>query len=169
MACHVEGDQKVQVGSFGAIEMILDQIQRKHGSNTCDDVMEVGWSFLWNITDETPINCQRFLEANGLGLFQKCYEAFKTERELVRNMMGLIGNIAEVDRLRSQLMKDDYVKIFCALLESQEESIEISYNSAGVLAHMVSDGEEVWKNMTVDREHVMEEIVKVRKKFKKII
>uniref|UniRef100_A0A1I7XT35 Spiroplasma plectrovirus-related protein n=1 Tax=Heterorhabditis bacteriophora TaxID=37862 RepID=A0A1I7XT35_HETBA len=30
--------------------MILDQIRRKLASNVCDDVMEVGWSFLWNIT-----------------------------------------------------------------------------------------------------------------------
>ncbi|KAF1763580.1 hypothetical protein GCK72_011847 [Caenorhabditis remanei] len=86
MACHVEGDQKVQVGSYGAIEMILDQINRKHTANICDDVMEVGWSFLWNITDETPVNCELFLNANGLDLFQKCYEAFKSERELVRNI-----------------------------------------------------------------------------------
>uniref|UniRef100_A0A1I7UJW1 Protein kinase domain-containing protein n=1 Tax=Caenorhabditis tropicalis TaxID=1561998 RepID=A0A1I7UJW1_9PELO len=159
MACHVEGDQKIQVGSFGAIEMILDQISRKQSANVCDDVMEVGWSFLWNITDETPVNCELFLNANGLELFQKCYESFKTERELVRNMMGLIGNIAEVDQLRQQLMKDDYVKIFCALLASQEESIEISYNSAGVLAHMVSDGAEAWNTITVCRDEVMQKIV----------
>ncbi|CAB3402102.1 unnamed protein product [Caenorhabditis bovis] len=160
MACHVEGDQKVQVGSFGAIEMIIDQIARKHNGNTCDDVMEVGWSFLWNITDETPVNCERFLNAKGLDLFQKCYESFRNERELVRNMMGLIGNIAEVDELRSQLMNDDYVKIFCALLETREDSIEISYNSAGVLAHMVSDGEEVWKPLAVSRDYVMTCIVR---------
>lgn len=166
MACHVEGDQKVQVGSYGAIEMILDQISRKHTASVCDDVMEVGWSFLWNITDETPVNCELFLNANGLDLFQKCYNAFKTERELVRNMMGLIGNIAEVDALRNQLMKDDYVNIFCALLNSQEESIEISYNSAGVLAHMVSDGEEVWKSMTVCREEVMKKIVEATSTWK---
>lgn len=166
MACHVEGDQKVQVGSYGAIEMILDQISRKHTANVCDDVMEVGWSFLWNITDETPVNCELFLNANGLDLFQKCYEAFKTERELVRNMMGLIGNIAEVDALRSQLMKDDYVNIFCALLNSQEESIEISYNSAGVLAHMVSDGDEVWQKMTVCRQEVMKKIVEATSTWK---
>ncbi|CAP33571.2 Protein CBR-ZER-1 [Caenorhabditis briggsae] len=166
MACHVEGDQKVQVGSYGAIEMILDQISRKHTANICDDVMEVGWSFLWNITDETPVNCELFLNANGLDLFQKCYEAFKTERELVRNMMGLIGNIAEVDALRSQLMKDDYVNIFCALLTSQEESIEISYNSAGVLAHMVSDGEEVWEKLTVCRQEVMRKIVEATSTWK---
>ncbi|KAE9421107.1 hypothetical protein Angca_005735, partial [Angiostrongylus cantonensis] len=160
MACHVEGDQKVQVGSFGAIEMILDQIRRKLGTNVCDDVMEVGWSFLWNITDETPVNCERFLKADGLLLFHKCFDAFRNERELVRNMMGLIGNIAEVDSLRSQLMNDDYVKIFSALLDLVEDSIEISYNSAGVLAHMVSDGEDAWSNLTIKREQVMASIVK---------
>ncbi|VDM60679.1 unnamed protein product [Angiostrongylus costaricensis] len=160
MACHVEGDQKVQVGSFGAIEMILDQIRRKLGTNVCDDVMEVGWSFLWNITDETPVNCERFLKADGLLLFHKCFDAFRNERELVRNMMGLIGNIAEVDSLRSQLMNDDYVKIFSALLDLVEDSIEISYNSAGVLAHMVSDGEDAWRNLTIKREQVMASIVK---------
>ncbi|VDL62669.1 unnamed protein product [Nippostrongylus brasiliensis] len=160
MACHVEGDQKVQVGSFGAIEMILDQIRRKLATNMCDDVMEVGWSFLWNITDETPVNCERFLKADGLLLFHKCFDAFRNERELVRNMMGLIGNIAEVDGLRSQLMNDDYVKIFSALLDLVEDSIEISYNSAGVLAHMVSDGEEAWSGLTVQREQVMASVVK---------
>ncbi|KAJ1358396.1 hypothetical protein KIN20_016807 [Parelaphostrongylus tenuis] len=160
MACHVEGDQKVQVGSFGAIEMILDQIRRKLATNVCDDVMEVGWSFLWNITDETPLNCERFLKADGLLLFHKCFDAFRNERELVRNMMGLIGNIAEVDGLRSQLMNDDYVKIFSALLDLVEDSIEISYNSAGVLAHMVSDGENAWSELTIKREQVMASIVK---------
>lgn len=44
--------KKIQI-SFGMIisfQMILDQIRRKLTSNICDDVMEVGWSFLWNIT-----------------------------------------------------------------------------------------------------------------------
>lgn len=50
MACHVDGQQKVLVGQLNAIEVILAQIQRKHHANVCDDVMEVGWSFLWNIT-----------------------------------------------------------------------------------------------------------------------
>ncbi|KAK6010597.1 hypothetical protein OSTOST_24371, partial [Ostertagia ostertagi] len=71
--------KKVQVGSFGAIEMILDQIRRKLATNMCDDVMEVGWSFLWNITDETPVNCERFLKADGLLLFHKCFDAFRNE------------------------------------------------------------------------------------------
>ncbi|CAJ0578516.1 unnamed protein product, partial [Mesorhabditis spiculigera] len=166
MACHVEGDQKVQVGSLGAIEMILNQIRKKHQAAICDDVMEVGWSFLWNITDETPVNCEKFLVACGLELFQKCYDAFKSERELVRNMMGLIGNIAEVNELRPHLMQNNYISIFCDLLKTVEESIEISYNSAGVLAHMVSDGDEAWEHVGISRQDVMEQIVEATKGWK---
>ncbi|VDK80805.1 unnamed protein product [Litomosoides sigmodontis] len=160
MACHVEGEQKVQVGNIGAIEIILEQIRRKHAASICDDVMEVGWSFLWNITDETPINCERFLNADGLRLFHQCYQQFQNETELVRNMMGLIGNIAEVEQLRAQLMLDDYINIFCALLTMLVDGIEISYNSAGVLAHMVSDGEAAWSKVSVSRAFVMEKIIK---------
>ncbi|CAD6185634.1 unnamed protein product [Caenorhabditis auriculariae] len=166
MACHVEGDQKIEVGSYGAIEMIIEQIRRKHTQNVCDDVMEVGWSFLWNITDETPVNCEKFLAANGLTLFRECFSAFRQERELVRNMMGLIGNIAEVDELRSQLMNAQCVEIFCTLLDQVEDSIEISYNSAGVLAHMVSDGPEAWNLVKIDREEVMKKIVKATDEWK---
>ncbi|CAG9540554.1 unnamed protein product [Cercopithifilaria johnstoni] len=160
MACHVEGEQKVQVGNIGAIEIILEQIRRKHAASICDDVMEVGWSFLWNITDETPVNCERFLNADGLRLFHQCYQQFQNETELVRNMMGLIGNIAEVEQLRAQLMLDDYINIFCALLTMLVDGIEISYNSAGVLAHMVSDGEAAWSKVSVSRAFVMDKIIR---------
>jgi len=64
------------------------------------------------LSDETPVNCDLFLRAGGLALFHQCYEKFDQEMELVRNMMGLIGNIAEVDSLRPQLMNADYIKIF---------------------------------------------------------
>ncbi|KAL3083782.1 hypothetical protein niasHT_036775 [Heterodera trifolii] len=162
MACHVEGVQKIEVGEFGAIEIILQQIARKLQSNQCDDVMDTAWSFLWNITDETPANCSRFLKAEGLTLFYRCYIKFPGQMELVRNMMGLIGNIAEVFDLRDQLMIDDYLKIFCTLLDNLSDGIEISYNSAGVLAHLVSDGDERWKTTKAkhSRSHVSDLIVR---------
>uniref|UniRef100_A0A1I8B440 Atx10homo_assoc domain-containing protein n=1 Tax=Meloidogyne hapla TaxID=6305 RepID=A0A1I8B440_MELHA len=168
MACHVEGEQKVEVGEIGAIEIILKQIERKLSMNTCDDVMEVGWSFLWNITDETPSNCERFLRAHGLILFSKCFSRFGSRYfELVRNMMGLIGNIAEVFELRNQLMTNAYLEIFCHLLDNLTESIEISYNSAGVLAHLVSDGDDRWaeSGVNIPREDVNRKIVKATEKW----
>lgn len=34
--------------------------------------MEFSWSALWNITDETPDNCEMFLNFNGMKLFLDC-------------------------------------------------------------------------------------------------
>ena len=39
----------------------------------CDDVMETAWSTMWNVTDETPVNCERFLAGGGMYLFLKVH------------------------------------------------------------------------------------------------
>ena len=33
--------------------------------------METAWSTMWNVTDETPVNCERFLAGGGMYLFLK--------------------------------------------------------------------------------------------------
>ncbi|KAM7304731.1 protein zer-1 homolog [Ixodes scapularis] len=71
--------------------------------------------------------------------------AFTDKPELLRNMMGLLGNVAEVKELRPRLMKDDYLQVFSDLLDSTSDGIEVSYNAAGILAHLVSDGAEQWE------------------------
>ena len=52
---------------------------------------------------------------------------------------------------------------FSALLSNLTDGIEISYNSAGVLAHMVSDGADAWQNagLSLARSSVMDKIVEV--------
>lgn len=40
----------------------------------CDDVMEVAWSTMWNVTDETPVNCRRFLDNGGMTCFIHCLQ-----------------------------------------------------------------------------------------------
>lgn len=44
----------------------------------CDQVMEFSWSALWNITDETPDNCEMFLNFNGMKLFLDCLKVVST-------------------------------------------------------------------------------------------
>ena len=79
--------------------------------------MEIAWSTMWNVTDETSENCSRFLERDGMRLFVRCLEAFPNKPELLRNMLGLLGNVAEVKELRPNLMNDAFLSIFrCALL-----------------------------------------------------
>lgn len=60
------------------LNLINDRLNRK----VFDDVMEVAWSTMWNVTDETPQNCERFLEGDGMEYFLGCLEVRKHSREL---------------------------------------------------------------------------------------
>lgn len=112
MACQTGHDSKVEVGISGAIHAIMQHISRKIERQVCDETVEVSWSFLWNITDETPTNCDLFLKSEGITLFWRCYKQWSNRKDLVRNMLGLVGNLAEVETLRWYLMNDDLIKIF---------------------------------------------------------
>lgn len=50
------------------LALINDRLTRK----VFDDVMEVAWSTMWNVTDETPRNCKRFLDGHGMNYFLGC-------------------------------------------------------------------------------------------------
>ncbi|KAI1704299.1 zyg eleven-related protein 1 [Ditylenchus destructor] len=140
-----------------ALHLVLQALS-SHRTNSS---LQIAGSASMFYINETPANCERFLNAEGLKLFSLCYSHFPNETELVRNMMGLIGNIAEVESLRGQLMDDNYLRIFCTLLDSLADGIEISYNSAGVLAHLVSDGEAAWRGVVrIKRAYVMDEIIR---------
>lgn len=160
LACQVEGEQKLLVGDLGAISKMLALIASKLSRGLCDEVMETAWSTMWNVTDETPVNCQRFLDNRGMEYFMQCVEKFPSKPELLRNMMGLLGNVAECPDLRKKLMKQDYIDCFADMLSSTTHGIEISYNAAGILAHIVSDGEQVWYDHlpTTDRSVVLEKL-----------
>lgn len=160
LACQVDGQQKLLVGNLGAMEKMLNIITEKLHASICDDVMETAWSAMWNVTDETPVNCERFLNGSGMYLFLKCKERFPEKADLLRNMMGLLGNVAEVPELRHKLMTKEFVEEFSFLLDSNSDGIEVSYNAAGVLAHMASDGPTAWTVAVPDRELVLERMVR---------
>lgn len=48
--------------------IIKDRLHRR----VCDDVLEVAWSTMWNVTDEAPKNCKRFLDGYGMKYFIGC-------------------------------------------------------------------------------------------------
>lgn len=168
---------------------MITLIQSRINRNTFDDVMEVAWATMWNVTDETPINCQRFLNLDGMRHFISClrvsyYSAFTESElglvfichfasfsstspqkfpekpELLRNMLGLLGNVAEVPDLRTRLMTTEFITVFAELLNSTSDGIEVSYNAAGVLAHIASDGPEIWGISSPSREDVLDSLVK---------
>lgn len=46
-----------------------------------------------------------------------------------------------------------------SLLDSTSDGIEVSYNAAGVLAHIASDGEECWTTSCPDRREVLDRMI----------
>ncbi|KAG8041878.1 hypothetical protein G9C98_007182 [Cotesia typhae] len=74
LACQVEGKKKRLLGNLGCVETMLELVRYRVECELHDDVLEVAWSTMWNMTDETPINCQRFLDEQGMRLFLKCVE-----------------------------------------------------------------------------------------------
>ncbi|XP_055687594.1 protein zer-1 homolog [Lutzomyia longipalpis] len=159
LACQVDGRQKLFLGDLGAISTMLSLINDRLTRNVFDDVMEVAWSTMWNVTDETAINCKRFLDGNGMEYFLGCLRCFPEKDELLRNMMGLLGNVAEVNVLRHRLMTSEFITVFANLLDSSSDGIEVSYNAAGVLAHIASDGAEAWSIETPSRREVLSRMV----------
>ena len=142
------------------------------------EITEVAWTLLWNITDETPENCRRFIEDNnGLQTFHDCLELWSDKRDLVRNMLGLLGNVAEVKELRHYLVTPQHIEQFrlekesscffyknlflnrILLKRTQQNDIEIPYNCGGVVANILSDGLEAWTiNSSIDQSIVNKEM-----------
>jgi Zyg-11 family protein len=52
LACQVEEHEKVTVGNLGAIEVMCEIIRKRLNRGVCDEVMEVAWSLMWNITGQ---------------------------------------------------------------------------------------------------------------------
>lgn len=159
LACQVEGKKKRLLGKLGCVGTMLKLVQYRVDCSIFDDVLEVAWSTMWNMTDETPINCQRFLDEGGMNLFLRCVKQYPSKEELLRNMMGLLGNVAEVDALRPHLMQQQYVSVFANLLRYDSDGIEVSYNATGILAHMASDGIESWSVEQPSRDQVLSMMV----------
>ncbi|KAL7732768.1 hypothetical protein ACLKA6_005910 [Drosophila palustris] len=178
LACQVDGRQKLFLGELGVVSTMLTLIKDRLTRSVFDDVMEVAWSTMWNVTDETAINCKRFLDGRGMEYFLKCLNTFPDRDELLRNMMGLLGNVAEVKWLRPKLMTQEFIEVFARLLDSLSDGIEVghqsgrlandnanhlrfqvSYNAAGVLAHIASDGADAWTIKSPTRQHVLERMV----------
>ncbi|KAL1117159.1 hypothetical protein AAG570_004486 [Ranatra chinensis] len=159
LACQVDGSQKQLLGDLGAINRMLVIIDDRVSRKVCDDVLEVAWSTMWNVTDETAINCQRFLDGKGMDYFLGCLQLFPEKDELMRNMMGLLGNVAEVKYLRPRLMTNVYITVFTDLVDSGSDGIEVSYNAAGVLSHLASDGPEMWTIAAPSRDEVLARMV----------
>ena len=80
---------------------------------------------------------------------------FPAKDDLLQNMMGLLGNVAEVPQLRPKLMTKNFMEEVANLLEPRQE---VSHNAGEMLAHLASDGAAVWTIKEPSREDVLERL-----------
>uniref|UniRef100_A0A8C9W8D8 Protein zer-1 homolog n=1 Tax=Scleropages formosus TaxID=113540 RepID=A0A8C9W8D8_SCLFO len=144
LVCQVDNDHKEAVGKMGFVKTMLNLIQKKLQDKLCDQVMEFSWSALWNITDETPDNCQMFLDRSGMALFLEC---LKVRRSDPHPLGSKRGNGAEGEVREMWVVN---------LLDSKADGIEVSYNACGVLSHIMFDGPEAWAMVEPCRDEVMD-------------
>lgn len=52
-------------------------------------------------------------------------------------MMGLVGNVAEVRRLRNRLMKTEFITVFADLLASSSDGIEVIDSKVVIRIHFI--------------------------------
>lgn len=69
----------------------------------CDQVMEFSWSALWNITDETPDNCQMFLNCRGMSLFLECLQVGPRSTRLCLENKTMVMKMSQAARYSSEL------------------------------------------------------------------
>lgn len=166
--CKASSHKKAQCGEMGLVESILDvaceafRLFLRIVDIEIILLLEECWSTLWNITDELPVNCDRFIEHGGLDFYYQTYLHCSTVLEtigddggtrittIIRNMLGLMGNIAEVKHIRPRLITQDLIQSYLMLLnydgeaENPSDIVEIRYSAAGILSHICSDGEAGW-------------------------
>lgn len=147
----MEIDVKKQIRKLGYTRIMIKLIKNRLESGNADEVLETAWSALWNVTDETPINSEDFINMDGLSLFRQCYENFKGHHNLHRNMMGLIGNIAEVQHLRRYLAEKETLDLIIHLVTSKESGKEVAYNACRTLSNLLIDDSDILKNAPLQK------------------
>ncbi|VEN53111.1 unnamed protein product [Callosobruchus maculatus] len=135
---------------------LLAMVRTRVVSCSADITLKFTLSALWNLTDESAATCTVFLEQQGVHLFLSVLRVFKDNSAIETKVLGLLNNIAEVARLREHLMQTDLMKELFVLLKS--ENIDVSYFAAGIVAHLASDCEELWKTLGYSRDDMLREL-----------
>uniref|UniRef100_A0AC34QSM6 Uncharacterized protein n=1 Tax=Panagrolaimus sp. JU765 TaxID=591449 RepID=A0AC34QSM6_9BILA len=146
LAGFLSSEDREKIGEIGAVSCMMSRIKKCCEDIVNDRVMEACWSFLWNITDESPGNCGKFLEKDGIQLISEVYAMFPNETEVIRNMIGMLGNVSEIEKYREPIIRS-LVPLLFQLLTPSPNQMDVTYNVAAVLANLLSEGREEWSRI----------------------
>ncbi|CAH8635995.1 unnamed protein product [Schistosoma intercalatum] len=140
-----------------ALRSYIPQLRlRTVGAPIFDTTLRFTLSALWNLTDECPEACLRFVRQGGLIIYEKVLKRFADQSEETKNhvytkCLGLLNNVAEVEQTRESLLKESLMNFFFKML--RHPCIQISYFAAGIIAHLSCLKDEIWlRNIQSSRE-----------------
>ncbi|CAH8669677.1 unnamed protein product [Schistosoma haematobium] len=140
-----------------ALRSYMPQLRlRTVGAPIFDTTLRFTLSALWNLTDECPEACLRFVRQGGLIIYEKVLKRFADQSEETKNhvytkCLGLLNNVAEVEQTRESLLKESLMNFFFKML--RHPCIQISYFAAGIIAHLSCLKDEIWlRNIQSSRE-----------------
>ncbi|VVC37615.1 Armadillo-type fold,Leucine-rich repeat domain, L domain-like,Armadillo-like helical [Cinara cedri] len=158
----VNDKQRNEIGDAGITEKLMGIIHDRYRRRVFDNVLEVAWLAILNLTKGCPKNCKKFLDGHGAKYFIECLTIFPGKSHMMRFMMGSLGNVVEVKELRPMLMEDHIIKLFYDLLFSTQE---VSFHAAGIIAYLASDGHEAWIIKKPERCEVLDHVTKCIQKW----
>ncbi|KAF5284005.1 hypothetical protein FQR65_LT13639 [Abscondita terminalis] len=159
LAAKVSTDETSELGARpNYMKKLLVMVQSRMENKVSDITMKFTLSALWNLTDESAATCTVFLEQGGATLFLNVLKTFRCDNAIETKVLGLLNNIAEVEKLRTSLMLNSLVEELHSLLKS--DLIDVSYFAAGIVAHLASGGDESWSVDRFTRQEMLEELGK---------
>nr|CAD2201390.1 unnamed protein product [Meloidogyne enterolobii] len=93
MAKHADVENKVRMGETGVIEVITKLVDDKFMAGGWYAIIEVGWSFLFSVMDEAPINRKLFNEAGGKAIYEKYLSHPQIGSRYFENIRENLANI----------------------------------------------------------------------------
>uniref|UniRef100_K7G4F3 Zyg-11 family member A, cell cycle regulator n=1 Tax=Pelodiscus sinensis TaxID=13735 RepID=K7G4F3_PELSI len=158
LALKLSSEQTAQLSAelYVVVGELLEIVEQKTNLNEVDTTFMFTLSALWNLTDESPTTCRHFIDNQGLELFMRVLECFPSDSSIQHKVLGLLNNVAEVRELQYKLMWKDFIDCLSELLCSAE--IEVSFFSAGIIAHLLSRGEQAWTLSQIQRKSLIEQL-----------
>lgn len=165
LAAKVSTEETSELGACPVyMRKLLAMVQSRVENKVPDITLKFTLSALWNLTDESAATCTVFLAQGGATLFLNVLKTFRFDSAIETKVLGLLNNIAEVEKLRHSLMLNSLVEELFTLLKS--DLIDVSYFAAGIIAHLASDGQKMWNVTVYSRSDMLVELGKVVTQWK---
>jgi Zyg-11 family protein len=137
---------KAIMGRLGLVQLSTEIISSKLEANVYDDAFNMAWALLWNVTDETPDNSNKFIDNNGVDLLVRTLETSGFKQE---SAIGTMGNVSEVQHQRPKLRTPAIAKLLLQMLQFSGKDVLLSFEACGILANLLSNLEPLAWHMTV--------------------